>query len=85
MLISYSNHYFKYLYWVPKPLIGYFEEALHVGIAELGLLVRLPNTPMDYFKTNLHVDIASRPWSSFKGTQITYWLCRNDPTCGYCV
>jgi hypothetical protein len=33
MLISYSNHYFKYLYWVPKPLIGYFEEALHVGIA----------------------------------------------------
>jgi hypothetical protein len=29
--------------------------------------VGLPKSPMDYFRMNLHVCIASKPWSSFKG------------------
>ncbi len=28
----------------------------------------MPQSPMDYFRMNLHVGIASRPWSLFKGT-----------------
>ncbi len=42
---------------------------LHAGIAlRLGFHLKLPTSPMDYFKMNLHVGIAFRPWSSFKGT-----------------
>jgi hypothetical protein len=39
--------------------------VLHLG---LGLHIRLPKSPMDYFSMNLHASITSRPWSSFKGT-----------------
>ncbi len=33
----------------------------------LGLHIRFASIPMDYFNMNLHVGIAFRPWSSFKG------------------
>jgi predicted N-acyltransferase len=29
--------------------------------------LRLPKSPMDYFRMNLHAGIAYRFWSSFKG------------------
>ncbi len=66
-----NNNSLNDIYWVPKPFIGYFKMALHVGIA---FHIRVPKSSMDYFKMNLHVGIASRFWFSFKGTQTTYLL-----------
>ncbi len=52
---------------------------------ELNFHLRLLKSPMDYFKMNLNVGIACRPWFSFKGIQIRYWLFQIDLTCGYYV
>jgi hypothetical protein len=42
-------------FWVPKPLFGYFEMTLHVGIA-----FRVGFSPKDYFKMNLHAGITTK-------------------------
>jgi len=55
-----------YIFWVPKTLIlkWPYMWVLHLGLI---LHLRLSKSPMDYFKMNLHANIAYRLWFSLKG------------------
>ncbi len=53
------------IFWVPKPFILKWP---YMWVLHLGLIIhlRLFKSPMDYFKMNLHVNIAYRLWFSLK-------------------